>query len=57
MANVVFSFKGKNYQVPGLPYEETFTAVMPIIFDDVPSREEIVEILEGGLTLIDNKQK
>ena len=46
MANVVFSFKGKNYQVPGLPYEETFTAVMPIIFDDVPSREEIVEILD-----------
>lgn len=48
MAKEIFSVVGRNYQVPGLPYEETFHFVKPVVFDDVPSKEEIVKVLAEG---------
>jgi predicted nucleotidyltransferase len=41
MARIIHETLGRNYQVPGLPYDQAFIYVRPILFDDVPSMEEI----------------
>ena len=46
MAEIIYEAVGKNYQVPGLPYEETFANVKSVVLDDVPSQEQIVDILK-----------
>ncbi|MFH1590226.1 MAG: TetR-like C-terminal domain-containing protein [archaeon] len=45
MANIIHDNTGPNYQVPGLPYNSPFELVRPIILDDVPTKEEIENIL------------
>ncbi len=41
MAKIIFEDTGPNFQVKGLPYEETFSYVHPIVFDTVPTTQEI----------------
>src|SRR3989338_8927483 len=45
MANVIFEARGQNYQVPGLPYEETFRYVRPVLLDDVPTIADLERLL------------
>jgi len=45
MANILYETIGRNYQVPGLPYEEKFEYVKPVVFDDVPTRKDVVDLL------------
>jgi hypothetical protein len=45
MANVLFEDRGKNFQVPGLPYEETFNFVRPVILDAVPTIPNLENLL------------
>lgn len=46
MAKKLFETIGNNYQVPGLPYEETFKYVRPVLLDDVPTKAEIAQLLD-----------
>jgi predicted nucleotidyltransferase len=46
MAKVLFEDKGPNYQVPGLPYEETFNYVHPVVLDDVPTISDLEKLLD-----------
>ena len=46
MAKVVYDAIGRNYQVPGLPYEDTFRFVRPVVLDDVPSVSDLERLLE-----------
>ena len=46
MVKILFEDKGRNYQVPGLPYEENFKYVRPLILDDVPSVEDLEYLLK-----------
>jgi predicted nucleotidyltransferase len=46
MAQILFEDWGRNYQVPGLPYEETFSTVHPVVLDDVPTMEDLEKLLE-----------
>jgi predicted nucleotidyltransferase len=48
MAKILFEMIGPNYQVPGLPYEQTFKYVRPVVFDTIPSFDEIKELLAGS---------
>lgn len=48
MARIIFETIGRNYQVPGLPYEETFNYVRPVVFDEIPSFDEIKSLLENS---------
>ena len=48
MAKVIFEMLGPNYQVPGLPYEEKFTNVKPVIFDRVPTVDNIRALLDSS---------
>ncbi|MBN2458843.1 hypothetical protein JXB28_01035 [Candidatus Woesearchaeota archaeon] len=48
MAKILFEMISPNYQVPGIPYEETFKNVKPVIFDRVPSVSDISELLENS---------
>lgn len=45
MVNILFQDKGPNYQVPGLPYEESFRYVRPVVLDDVPSIPDLERLL------------
>jgi len=45
MAKIIYEDKGPNYQVPGLPYEESFKYVKSVILDEVPIKKDIEEIL------------
>ncbi len=48
MANIIFEHVGENYQVPGLPYPDRFKYVKPVVFDGIPTREDIISILESA---------
>ncbi len=48
MAKVIYREKGPNLQIEGLPYEETFNFVEPVVFDDVPTEADIVELLANA---------
>jgi hypothetical protein len=48
MTKVLFEDKGPNYQVPGLPYEETFSFVHPVVLDDVPTIPDLEMLLDGS---------
>lgn len=48
MANIIFEQKGPNYQVPGLPYEKTFQFGRSIVYDDLPTREDMVDLLASA---------
>ncbi|HJX05190.1 MAG TPA: hypothetical protein VJ461_00600, partial [Candidatus Nanoarchaeia archaeon] len=48
MAKIIYESIGPNYQVPGIPYEETFKNVKPVIFDRVPGIDNIRELLDNS---------
>lgn len=55
MANVLFEDWGPNYQVKGLPYEETFDRVHPVVLDDVPTIADLEKLLgESDKTTLTN---
>ena len=45
MARIIYESIGPNYQVPGLPYDKTYQYVRPVVFDDVPSEEDLARVL------------
>lgn len=48
MGEVIFETVGTNYQVPGLPYEDTYQYVRPVIFNDVPTESQIKDLLTNS---------
>lgn len=43
--NILFEDIGPNYQVPGLPYEETYSQVRPLILGGVPQPADLERLL------------
>src|SRR3989338_955616 len=55
MAKILFEHKGLNYKVPGLPYENKFEYVRPIVLDSVPTMDELEKlILNSDVTTLVN---
>ena len=48
MTHILFEDKGRNYQVQGLPYEQNFNFVRPLILDGIPSVSELQQLLESS---------
>ena len=48
MAKIIYETIGENYQVEGLPYEENFQYVRPVILDGVPSTKDIIDLLSNS---------
>jgi len=48
MAKIIYEAVGSNYQVPGLPYEENFEFVRPVILDGIPTSEEVIALLSSS---------
>jgi predicted nucleotidyltransferase len=48
MVNILFEDKGRNYQVPGLPYEQNYNFVRPLILDGIPTVAELRQLLESS---------
>ncbi len=45
MANIIYTTEGPNLRVPGLPYEDPFDKVKPVVLDAVPSEREIIDLI------------
>lgn len=48
MAEILHETVGRNYQVPGLPYEDSLRYMRPVLLDDVPSADEVRALLARG---------
>lgn len=53
MTKIIHSSKSENFKVPGLPYPDRFSFIEPIIFETVPTEQEIRDLLANsdGITL------
>src|SRR3989338_6862421 len=45
MTKILYEDKGLNFQVPGLPYEENYKYVRPVILEDIPTVSDIEYLL------------
>ncbi|MFH1174756.1 MAG: hypothetical protein V1725_06495 [archaeon] len=48
MAKILYEDIGPNYQVPGLPYEETYQFVHPVVVEGIPTPDDIQHILQSS---------
>lgn len=46
MNKIIYEEKGKNYQVPGLPYESVYTHVHSVVLDSIEDVDTLKEILK-----------
>ena len=47
MVNILFEDIGPNFQVPGLPYEDMYSRVRPLVLDGIPTTKELADLLES----------
>ena len=48
MLEVIFRDKGRNYQVPGLPYDQTYQFIEPVVIQGVPTPQDLEQLLKQG---------
>lgn len=48
MTRILYEDKGLNFQVPGLPYEENYKYVRPVILEGIPTVSDIEHLLESS---------